>query len=484
MSVRLRLTILYIGLLACTLALFGSFLYVLFYINMQTEMDESIAVRTQDIVDLFNANPSQFTENIETYSRGDYYIQFIDREGRVELKTLNMGTGVIPVNAENLASIAEKPPQFETIRVGSSTYRLRTTALIDVRTQRVTGFLQVARSLDNLENTMSRLRQVLVISIGVSLSVAAVLGSIVARRAFRPIDRMTRTARRIGVSGNLSERVSHRNQQDELGRLAATFNEMLDRLQDAYTRQDEALSAQRRFVADASHELRTPLTTIRGNLDLLTHFPDLPLEDRGEALSDALSESQRMSRLVDDLLFLARADAGQKLVKTPQDVAPIVRDVVRQARRLSQGQTIEVEVIDGVMVLGSADHIRQLLLILIDNALKYTPPTGTIRVSMRVMGDPPVLGIAVADTGPGIDSEKLPHIFDRFYRADVSRNGSGAGLGLAIAKWLTEQHGGAIEAASEQGRGSIFTVWLPALSQDEQDSMQEPAQRPIAAVAS
>jgi signal transduction histidine kinase len=212
-------------------------------------------------------------------------------------------------------------------------------------------------------------------------------------------------------------------------------------------------------VADASHELRTPLTTIRGNIGLLSSGSEVSKQDQQEALQDMASEAERMSRLVSNLLVLARADAGLHIDKHPVHVDDIMQEVYRHARVLSDGVSLRLEGPEPAEVEGNSDYLKQLLLILVDNALKNTPPGGEVRLADPIENG--YVRLTVSDTGKGIPPEALPHIFERFYQADKSRTGGGTGLGLAIAKWIAEEHGGRIEAQSRVGAGSTFTVWLP-----------------------
>jgi len=234
---------------------------------------------------------------------------------------------------------------------------------------------------------------------------------------------------------------------------------MLRQLEDAYLRLRSALIAQRRFVADASHELRTPLTTIRGNIGLLLKREDITSEDRVAALNDIAGESERMSRMVQDLLTLARADAGYHLEKAPIDLRPIVQDVSRQAQTLQPSRRIEL--LDGLpaTVEGNADAIKQLLWILIDNAFKHTRDDGHIQLRLLRNGESAAL--IVSDDGPGIPAGELERIFERFYQSDASRSDEGTGLGLAIARWIAREHGGRVYAANNPSGGAAFTVELP-----------------------
>jgi len=253
--------------------------------------------------------------------------------------------------------------------------------------------------------------------------------------------------------------VDYRGPPDEVGQLATTFNGMLQELQGAYRQTERTLQQQRRFVADASHELRTPLTTIRGNLGLLQRQPPIAEDDERAVLSDMVDETNRLIRLTNDLLVLARSDAGRALRQVPVPIGPLVDDICRQGKLLGATQTIVCEAVPEVSVVGDPDAIKQVLLILLDNALKFTPEGGTITLRAAVLDR--MAAIHLHDTGPGIAPEALPHIFERFYRSDEARSGEGAGLGLAIAKELIEAQHGQIGVESELGKGSTFTVTLP-----------------------
>jgi signal transduction histidine kinase len=236
--------------------------------------------------------------------------------------------------------------------------------------------------------------------------------------------------------------------------LAETFNQMLSSLQ-------EADNAQKRFVADASHELRAPLAAIQGNLELLRRYPHMPAAEREKTLQMAEREAMRLSRLVNDLLTLARSDAGLPLREALVDLKAVAQEALTEARYLLKGQRLETQALEEVWVLGNGDHLKQLVLILLDNAIKYTPEGGTVRLALQAQRGQACL--SVRDTGIGIPPEDLPHIFERFYRADParSRNKGGSGLGLSIARWIVERHKGEVEVNSQMGQGTTVVVRLP-----------------------
>ncbi len=316
------------------------------------------------------------------------------------------------------------------------------------------GYLEAGDSLEWLDQSMARLRWVLATMAGLGVLFALLGGWAIAGSALRPVSTMVGTARAIALSRGFSRRLPDLGRRDELGQLAATFNEMLTSL-------DEAYKAQQRFVADASHELRAPLTAIQGNLELLERAAQMSDQERAETLSYLRKEAQRMGRLVGDLLVLARADAGQGIKMQPVELDRLLVETFQDARRLAPGRKISLLDLDQIQVQGDPDRLRQLLVILVDNALKYTPDEGELQLALRTQQGSAV--ITVSDTGIGIASEDLPHIFERFYRADKarSREQGGTGLGLAIAQWIVERHGGHVEVESTAGEGSTFVIRLP-----------------------
>jgi signal transduction histidine kinase len=232
---------------------------------------------------------------------------------------------------------------------------------------------------------------------------------------------------------------------------------MLSQLQDAFSKMAHALQVQRDFVADVSHELRTPLTTVRGNLALLQRRPPVPRTEQEDILRDLAGESDRLIRLVTDLLTLARADAGRKLDCEPIEVKPLVDDACRQACLLEPSADIECASPDGLIAMADQDALKQVMLILLDNAVNHADQPICVRVGQR---DHQVT-ISVQDSGPGMAPDLCERIFDRFYRGDASRSTPGFGLGLSIARALVEAQGGAIEVESQVGEGSTFTVTIP-----------------------
>lgn len=320
------------------------------------------------------------------------------------------------------------------------------------------GYVVAGRPATAVANQLAIVRIFLIVGALLSLLAALAATWLLAGRALKPLVTMAGAAEEIGRTQDLSRRLPEHESDDEVGRLTASFNHMLQQLQDAYSRLQGALAAQRRFVADASHELRTPLTTIRSNAGLMLKREDITAEDRHAALQDIADESERMSRLVQDLLMLARADAGYHLDRAPLDIQPIVQDVYRQAQKLHPTRGMELSDTAAAPINGNSDALKQLVWILVDNAVKFTPDGGHVRLGLS--SENGHVHLTVADEGPGIPEADRERIFQRFYQADPARASDGSGLGLAIAQWIAVEHGGTISARNGD-RGAVFEVELP-----------------------
>jgi signal transduction histidine kinase len=313
------------------------------------------------------------------------------------------------------------------------------------------GFVVTGQSMRVPQSNLSGVVGFLVIS-GVPTLIAALIGSwLVAGRALKPLKDVAGAADGIGRTRDFGRRLPGRRSRDEVALLSASFNRMLDQLQDAF-------ESQRRFVADASHELRTPLTTIQGNAGLLARGPAVSDEMRRAAAEDISAETARMTRLVDRLLTLARADAGLSLELAPIEMGALVSEVCRQARTVHNDRALECTTVDA-RIAGDEDAIRQLLWILLDNAWRHA--RSRVSVTLALEGD--WARLAIADDGAGIAHEDRERVFERFYQADSARTGQGAGLGLSIARWIVEQHRGRILAGESAAGGAAMYVDFPVL---------------------
>jgi signal transduction histidine kinase len=355
----------------------------------------------------------------------------------------------------------------------------------------VVGAVVAAKPLDDVNNSLSTLSRLLIIGVIVAVLFTSAGAWLIVGNGLQPIARMTRTARAIAINAHaagLGRRVGYRGPRDEVGELASTFDDMLGAI-------ERVASAQRRFVADASHELRAPLTTIKGSLEFLRKARDLPPEEQAAVIEDAYTEAERMAALVNDLLLLARADAAASSAQGDQ--AARLDDQMRGRRELIELDQLALDIfrygraqlaarnhaqlqlsIDGlepVAIMADPGQIRQVLLILLDNAIKYTP-AGKIRISVTRQGSR--AAVSISDSGIGIEPEIRQHIYERFFRGDQARDRDqhGSGLGLAIAKWIVEAHNGEISVYSQPGKGSTFTILLPAVRRPgEHTSAKVPA---------
>jgi heavy metal sensor kinase len=334
------------------------------------------------------------------------------------------------------------------------------------------GYLQLAASLRFVDNVQGTLLIVLLGGGVLAVALAAMIGWFSASRALKPINTITRTALQISRADDLSRRVPVKDPNDELGRMSIAFNETLERL-------DKQFMAQRRFLADVSHELRTPLTAIRGNVDLLQRMGSAD----PDSLRDIRSETERMTRLVGDLLVLAQADSGSlPLEKKPLELDGLLLEVCRETQVLAANVHLTVGDIDQARVVGDMDRLKQVILNLVTNALKYTPAGGRVTLGLARVNR--WARLTVSDNGIGIPADELPKIFDRFYRVDKARSRAmgGAGLGLSIAQRIAQMHGGRIEAASDGlDKGTTFSLWLPlADAPPETDTAKtQPLRRPF-----
>jgi signal transduction histidine kinase len=319
---------------------------------------------------------------------------------------------------------------------------------------RIIGYLQISRPMKDIEMTLGLLLSMMLSGGTITLIVTAAGVFVLSRGAVKPIDQLTRTAQSIVRAEDLSRRVEVPHSQDELQRLTVTINEMLGRMEALF-------HTQRRFVADVSHELRTPLTAMQGNMEILTRSVHSNPDIFNESLTDMRRETTRMIRMVNDLLLLAQSDSGVQIRQETVELDTLLLEVHRELRLLAGDVKLRIGAEDQVTITGDRDRIKQALLNLGVNALQHTAPGGLVTLSLERRNGYACL--SVADTGAGIAPEDVPHIFDRFYRADRSRSrhGGGAGLGLAIVKRIADAHNGHVTVASVPGRGSTFALWLP-----------------------
>ena len=477
MSIRSRLTLLYSAILALTLIVFGTALYTIqaqeTMNSLQANLMQSGNGLAQSILNNYlNPNPPPKPPGpppfpIETLSGDQAFNQLRERDIMRVLDpngTLVASpfagqeqdniTQALPLSADGLQALKNKQVWWQTSSATGD--HLLIYEIPVIYQGNVRFIVQVAQSLAQRDQSLAALSTTLIIIGLLTILIAFGIGWILSGETLRPIHHITQIAQIIGRESDFTRRVDYEGPNDEIGQLASTFNSMLARLQAAYQGVSRALKMQRDFVADVSHELRTPLTTIRGNLELLRREPPMPVNEQSDVLMDAADESDRLIRLVNNLLILARADAGQSLTREAISVRTVIQEACKQAQQLDRQRKI-IEDVEDLFVFGDRDALKQVILILLDNAIKFT--TEEIRVSAKALKNQFL--ISVSDKGPGIPPEKLELVFDRFYRGETDSNVQGFGLGLPIAKALIERQGGTIEIQSKLTQGVTVKISLP-----------------------
>lgn len=460
MSIKIRLTVLYTLVLFFMLTAFGVAVYIFSQATLLNDIDlalREIAMQLREQTEAVALGDvavlSLPEEELDVFQSATNFFVILDGRGNIKARSANLEDYNYDRILDPEGAGAEEV--FNTVPHGDRTLRVLTEPLyVELEGEtRLIGHLQVGRLLDNQVSVMEDLRLILIVTGIAAVCLSLFLGALVINRLLQPLDNMTEAAMRITKADDLSLRLPDTGRRDEIGNLTMVLNRTLERL-------ERLFHARQRFLADVSHELRTPLTTIRGNVDLMRRIG----EADPEILDVVSDELDRMTRLVGDLMLLARADTGGlPIQRQPVDLDTVFLDVFRQVQSIDQEVHISVEEVDQVCVMGDPDRLKQLVLNLVDNAIKYTPEGGRVMMSLSQKDGRATL--VVKDTGIGIPAVDLPHIFDRFYRVDKARTRAqgGSGLGLSIAKWIVEAHGGRIEVESEVGVGTTFSVHLPVL---------------------
>jgi heavy metal sensor kinase len=458
--IRLRLTLWYVILLAIILAVFIAGVYLLLRQSLYRNLDESILNQANALLDVVQYEgdrlflPSEVSEMGR--SQDEYFVRLFDASGNLPRFDDSEVLEQVPFDAEVVANTLQGESITRRVKIGEDDDLMRVITLPIIRDGEIVGVLEVGQSEEDVSDTLTSLLQIMILAYPIVLLAASFDGVFLAGRALSPIDNITRAARQISAEG-LNQRLNLRLPDDEVGRLARTFDEMIARLDGAFQRQ-------RQFTADASHELRTPLTIIKGQIDVSLQRDREP-EAYRQVLQGINAEVDRLIRLTGSLLTLTHADAGQIPLRFEDvDVAEAVIGVFEQIRPAAIEKGIECELDPGppVTIQGDQDLLLQLMLNLSDNAIRYTPSGGQVTLGWRVNKDQ--VQLWVQDTGIGISQEHLPYLFDRFYRVDKARSRAegGVGLGLAISRWIADAHQGSIHVESAPGKGSTFTVLLPA----------------------
>jgi two-component system OmpR family sensor kinase len=477
-SMRAQLTFWYTGVLALVLVIFAASTYVYLARAARERTNQSLVDTANSLVSNFKAEAED--ENLsgtEAALEVTRDFQFSDRQAII----LDDSGQVIAASAppadaqaknrwpateamlQSMAGLLEESRQkgrgFATLQNQGVAMRVYASS---IKSKGNAYTVVIAQSLHEQNEALEQARHAFYVAVPLALIFASLGGYLLARQSLAPVVAMGARAARIGAS-NLGERLPVINERSEIGRLAQTFNELLARL-------DLSFEQQRRFMADASHELRTPIAIVCGESEVALSQTLRSVEEYRESLAIMHDEGRRLTRIVEDLFMLARADAGQYQPDfKPFYIDETVGECVRAVRTLAAKHKQEFHYIhpeDEMLFRGDEGLIRRMVLNLLDNAIKYTPHGGQVRV--EIVRHESNYRIIIRDTGGGIPSEEQPHIFERFYRVDKARSrngepqGNGAGLGLSIAAWIAEIHGGSITLASSDSQGSAFVISLPA----------------------
>lgn len=458
LSIRTRLTLWYSGLLLVILVAIGALSYSWLRRSAHQDLDASLIAVARAIQDA--GAPGQTEGEVEALLRNllgpelyDKLFRLLDPEGRPHGPTGQRRGDALPLSAIARVRAARGESTLETV-AGPGAEPLRVFTMPIVRSGRVVDIVQVGMSRRGVQGLLDRYVHTLLVLIPLGVGLAALGGALIARAALRPVDRMTRTARRI-TAEDLSRRVERPGTGDEMARLAETLNGMLARL-------EESFAQTRRFAADASHELRTPLAALRGGIEVTLRTERSPEEYR-RVLASSLEEVERLIRLAEDLLLLSRATAGPDGPRVPVDLEPLLLDVFDAGARLGRpaGVSVRMDTVSPATVLGDAVALTRALRNLVENAVKYTPSGGKVELGLTTEDGVAVL--TVSDTGIGIAASDTDRIFEPFVRLDAARarDTGGAGLGLAIARSIAVAHGGTLSVESRPGAGSRFVIRVP-----------------------
>ena len=454
MSLRLRLTLLYAIVTGGVLLVFGATAIFVFNAILVDQIDNTLGNAAGLIISGMNIGELDELEgNLETVElRSDVYVQIWELGGAAQtgLRELEGFNDQRPFDP---ASLRLENPIFRYVQAGG--LHLRVVSVPLEQNERRIGTLQIAVNLDVVDAARLGLTKTLAVIWVVAILFSANAAWLTLGQTLRPLKSISLAAEQINRADDLSRRIPYDGPADEIGSLVDSFNQTLERLEALFT-------SQQRLLADVSHELRTPLTVIKGNADLMRRMKSLD----EESLTSIDQEAGRLSRLVGGLLLLAQAESGKlALVEKPVELDMLVTEVFQEMSVLAKNKVhLHLNEIDQVIVKGDRDRLKQVFINLVANAIQYTPPGGDVFLSLERIGEQG--RVICRDTGPGIPAEDLPHIFERVYRAEKSRTRgrtAGFGLGLSIANWIVERHGGRIEVKSKEGQGTAFAIWLPVI---------------------
>ncbi|HET9909387.1 MAG TPA: ATP-binding protein [Anaerolineales bacterium] len=455
MSLRLRLTLLYATLMGAILLVIGAAVIMLVRVLLLNGIDDNLDSVQEAIIENITITPIGEVEidYVKAEVTSDVYVQVWGVDGEIQTSFGEFEN--FDNNVLDQASLKNVHPIYRDLRGEDWHIRVLTVPL--EQNNHIIAVLQVAASLNVVDKTRADLLDVLSVIWIVAILFLAFLVWLTLGQTLKPLEAITEAAEQINRADDLSRRIPYDGtDNDEIGNLVESFNQTLERLEALFT-------SQQRLLADVSHELRTPLTVIKGNVDLMRRMKSLD----DESLTSIDQEAGRLTRLVGGLLLLAQAESGQMALALKKVELDLLLTEVFQEMMILAGNKVRVHLneIDQVYVNGDRDRLKQVLINLVANAIQYTPQGGDVFLSLEQIKDQ--ARIICRDTGPGIPAEDLPHIFERFYRAEKSRTRgktTSFGLGLSIANWIVERHGGRIEVNSREGMGTTFAIWLPVWS--------------------
>lgn len=462
MDIRTRLTCWFLFIVLVLLTVFSVTIFQLTKSNLLATIEQDVRHQAEILQAAVHPCSSAgkmklCVPSLDVFNSPDTFLQVQDPHGTILARSGNLGKWRLPLLSDAVAA-----NRVEEVQVRNTP--LFVYGQLVLHDDQVLGCIIVAHSPQSTYLALDQLQDILYPGVGVALGLAALAIWLLVWQAMYPLEALATTAAEIAATKDHSRRLMARKRADEIGRLAQTMNGMLQALEDAYQEVQKVNDLQRHFLVDVSHELRTPLTVMLSSLDLMKKVGATDPEFQSSSLERMHVETARMARMVTQLLILARSDAHVTAAYEPVLVEDIIADLCRQRHPTDSEPLLEcqdLEALSGALVWGNPDYVRQLFLILLDNACKYTPATGKVTMQGKLNGG--TVTIVVADTGIGIPPDDLPRIFERFHRAENARFQPGAGLGLAIAQRIIEQHGGRIEVESELGQGSRFIVTFPCL---------------------
>ncbi|MBF0479945.1 MAG: heavy metal sensor histidine kinase [Candidatus Omnitrophica bacterium] len=478
-SIHFKMTLWYIAILGCVVAVAGICMYTYFNRNLTRDLNILLEQKAEDVEQVidsyeeenllerlqkkektvFNINGRDFLNAVryavEDNQDEEMFLQVFHPDGKEILRSANMPFGVNLIK-KSVDLHSQKEDILTTNKIALSPHKylyLRSYTMPIIGDGEILYIIQVSCSLESLHLKLAKLRTVLILVFPLAIILIIILSLFLTKMALSPVDNMTKAIRQI-TSSNLKQRVDLEGADDEISRLAETFNDMLSHL-------DSAFAVQQRLIQDVAHELRTPLTVLRGTQEVALNKKRSVLEYE-EVLNVNLEEINRMSQLVENLLVLARLENKEAVLKMhPVNLGQMIRQILSNMKILADQKQISLRFIcdEDVIVDGDEQQINRVISNIVDNAIKYTPEPGQVSISLFKNEDS--VKIQIRDTGVGIDSKDLPKIFDRFYRVDQSRSSFGYGLGLSIAQSIVSAHKGTIHVQSSPQEGSTFEIVLP-----------------------